>query len=242
MMTLARTLVRSATLLLVLSSFAVLAVGSRPAVAEVVAAPASWPALETPPGARVVSVADDLVMNGCPCRVARFEIAGRVEEVLQFYRTRFSATHPFESRFEAQHVIATRRADHFHTVQLQSVGEQVHATTITTWLHPARMQSAAERDTEALLPAGTVVVSTLQSNDAGRHALTVIGINRHGMTANREHLLAALRARGFERVSADATDTSALRMTAPGEDVVLAIGDAGPYRTVLVQRTRETVR
>jgi hypothetical protein len=241
-MTPARTLARCRTLLVVLASFGAFGTWSRPAVAEVVAADASWPALETPPGARVVSVADDLVMNGRPCRVARFEIAGRVEEVLQFYRTRFSATHALETRLEAQHVIATRRGDHFHTVQLHSVGEQVHATTITTSLHPVRMQSVAARDTEALLPAGTVVVSTLQSNDAGRHALTVIGINRHGMTANREHLLAALRARGFERVSADDTNTSALRMTAPGEDVVLAIGDAGPYRTVLLQRTRETAR
>jgi len=206
----------------------------------------AWPPLETPSGAHVTTVAGDLVLNGKPCRVFRFDVPGRVDDVLQFYRTQFQPTRAVETRVKDQPVIATRRGDHFHTVQLQAVGDSVQATVITTALHAAPLQSAAARDTEALMPADTVVVSTMQSADGGQRSLIVIGVNQHSIVSNRDHLVAALRQRGFELVQdgtgSDAADASSLAMASPAESAVLTVADAGPYRTVVVQRTREARR
>jgi len=62
--------------------------------------------------------------------------------------------------------------------------------------------------------------------------------------ANRDHVVAALQARGFRRVDDDvpATGPAMVRMSSPHEDAVFTVGDTGPYRTVLVQRTREAPR
>src|SRR5262249_51382138 len=151
-----------------------------------------WPPLDMPPGAQVITVADDVVLNGRRSRVLRFRTAGSVDAVLQFYRTQFGPTQALETRVADRPVIPTRRGDHLHTVQLQSVGAAVQGTTITTALHAMRLHSTAARDTEAALPADTTVVSSLQSNDGGRLVLMIIAVNRHSVAANRAHIVAAL--------------------------------------------------
>jgi hypothetical protein len=212
---------------------------------------AAGPPLETPPGAKVISVAADLVLNNRRCHVSRFQVAGRIDDVLQFYRTQFGPTRAIETRVKQLPVIATRRGDHLHTVQLQSVGDTVLGTTITTALHAALPHSAAARDTEATLPADSVIVMSLQSDDGGRHALMVIGTNRHSVPLNRAHVVAALQQRGFRTVrdadtEAAGNDTPrgavSIELTSAAEAAVVTIADAGLYRTVLVQRTREAVR
>ena len=203
------------------------------------AAPAAWPSLEMPAGARAEMVAADLVLNGKPCRVMRFEVAGSLDDVLQFYRTQFRATRAVETRVKDLPVIATRRDHHFHTVQLKSVGEAVHATVITTALRSEPLASAVSRDTEALMPPDTVVVSTLQSDDAGRRSLTMVGVNRHSIAANRTHLVALLQQRGFRLLRSDSGESASLALASASEEATLTIADAGPYRTVLVQRTTE---
>jgi hypothetical protein len=222
-----------------------LAVGLGVLRAASAAADTAWPAPEIPAGARVVTVAGDLVLNGRSCVVSRFHVAARLDEVLQFYRTQFRPTRAVETGMPERPAIATRRGDHFITVQLQATGAVVQGLVITTALSPARSRSAAARDTEALLPADTVVVSTQQSDVAGQRALLVIGVNRHGVGANRDHVVAALQARGFRRADDDvpATGPAAMvRMSSAQEDALLSVGDTGPYRTVLVQRTREAPR
>jgi len=79
----------------------------------------AWPAVETPPGAHIQTIANDLVLNGKPCRIFRFDVPGELDDILQFYRTQFRPTRAVETRLQDGRVIATRRGEHFHTVQLQ---------------------------------------------------------------------------------------------------------------------------
>jgi hypothetical protein len=211
---------------------------------------ADWPPLETPPGAQAISVAADLVLNGRRCSVARFRVMAHIDDVLQFYRTQFGPR-AMETRVKQLPVIATRRGDHLHTVQLQAIGGAVLGTSITTALHAMPLHSAAARDTEAVLPADTIVVMSLQSNDGGRPALMVIGANHHSVPVNRTHVIAALQQRGFrtvrdvgnEDMGSDMTQGAAsIELTSSSEVAVVTIADAGTYRTVLVQRTREAAR
>ncbi len=205
----------------------------------------AWPTLETPAGARVSRVADDIVLNGKRCRVFRFAVNASENDVLAFYRRQFAASRFVENRIEGSRVIATRQGDHFHTVQLQSVDAQsVRATVITTALHDV-VPSAATVDTERLLPADTAVVTTLQSTDAGRRSLLVVGLNRNSVQANREHIVAALQQRGFRLVddggvaAASGSHAVSLSFASPAEQAELTISDAGSHRSVLIHRTRE---
>ena len=196
----------------------------------------AWPRLEAPPTARVSRVADDIVLNGKRSRVSRFEVHASEAEVLQFYRRRFAPGRVVENRINGSPVIATREGDHFHTVQLRAIdGGSVQATVITTALHDVP-PSAAAIDTERLLPADTAIVTTLQSDDAGRRSLLVVGLNRHSLQANREHLATALQQRGFRLIGGDALSFS---FASPAEQAEVTLSDAGSHRSVLIHRTKE---
>ena len=207
-----------------------------------------WPTPGTPAGARLQVVADEIILNGRPCRVFRFDVQASEEEVLAFYRERFRTTRAVEARVNAHRVIATREGDYFHTVQLNpdTGARRVEGTVITTALR-AQPERSAAADIEAWLPADTAVLSTMQSNDGLRghvHALTVVAVNRHSVQANRDHVAEALRQRGFRLVDGD-TPTAhspasvSLTFVSPTEEAALTISDAGPYRAVLIHRTKE---
>jgi hypothetical protein len=190
-------------------------------------------------------VADEMVLNGKPCRVFRFEVEGTEQGVLDFYRERFRTTRAIETRVKNRPVIATRQGDYFHTVQVNVAdGRSVQATVITTALRAEPVRHAVALDTEALMPPDTAVVSTMQSSDAGRHAVTVVAVNRNSVQANHDHLVSGLRQRGFHITDAEAghappAGAVSLSLASSTEQAMLTISDAGAYRAVLLHRTRE---
>ncbi|MFL6665198.1 MAG: hypothetical protein ACJ8G7_23765 [Rhizobacter sp.] len=243
------------SLTFVASLGALRALGALGAFGLAAASPADgWPTPGTPAGARIQVVADEMILNGRPCRVFRFDVRASDDEVLAFYRERFRTTRAVEARVKAHRVIATREGDYFHTVQLNpdAGARRVEGTVITTALRGQPERSSAAADIEAWLPADTAVLSTMQSSDGLRghvRALTVVAVNRHSVQANRDHVAEALRQRGFRLVDGDtpATDTPAahspasvsLTFASPTEEAALTISDAGLYRAVLIHRTKE---
>ncbi|HEX6703991.1 MAG TPA: hypothetical protein VF169_04455 [Albitalea sp.] len=220
-----------------LAGLMIAVVGCAPAQA------AAWPEVPTPPGARVQVVAGDMSLNGRPCRVLRVDSDIAADEVLDFYRRRFGSNVAVEHRMADKRILATRQADFFTTVQIRPTGERSAETTVmTARMLPQPVQSAASNETERLLPTDTAIVSNLQARDAGRRSLTVVGINKHAVQANRDHLVAALRARGFEvRSESSAANTAGsiwVLLVANGEEVILSISDAGAYRAILINRAQ----
>jgi hypothetical protein len=225
---------------------------SRPAVAAICAAAlsvatvghaAAWPTVEVPAGAHMENVASDMILNGKPCRVMRFEVNGTEQDLLSFYRAQFGPTRVVENRVDDSRVIATRQGDYFHTVQLRA-GEahSVQATVITTLLHVQASRSAVAIETARLMPADTAVVSTVQSTDAGKRSVMVVGINRNSTGANRDHLVSALRERGFRIVQPGGMEDRGgaavlLVFASLSEEAAVTISDAGPYRAVVINRT-----
>jgi hypothetical protein len=201
----------------------------------------AWPQVEMPAGSHAQVVAADLVLNGRPCRIIRFEVASNVEEVLQFYRSQFRVTRAVETQVNGTRVIASRRGDHFQTVQLQAFASAVQGTVITTALLREPIRTAASRDTETLLPPDTAVVSLLQSRDRDEQTLTAIAINLDSVQANHDRIVSALRQRGFRVLGQpnESADTMSITLSSPTERLTLTVTDAGPYRTVLIQRTKE---
>jgi hypothetical protein len=131
-------------------------------------------------------------------------------------------------------------------VQVKEVApNQVEATVMTTLLKPEPGQSTAAMDTRKWLPAGTSVLSNMQSNDSGQRAVMLVASNQLAVEANREHLLAALRERGFQLLRQEPAALGSgsgvsLHFSSPDESVNATIVDVGTGRALLINRIKES--
>jgi hypothetical protein len=203
----------------------------------------AWPTIDAPAGAHVQQVAGDLVVNGQHSHVSRLDMAGTEDAVLEFYRNRFGARR-VENRVGDARVIAARQGDCFVTVRVQSpLAGEVQATIIATRIGGALSHSKVTLETEAMLPAGSAVLQTQESDDNGVPALMLMAANRVGVQANRDALVDQLRARGFRIVREDANQAGgrelmSLSLVSSTEDASITVTDAGAYRSLLIQRSR----
>lgn len=205
-----------------------------------------WPEVNVPAQARVEVVADNMLLNGKPCRLTRFEVRASDAEVLAFYREQFGARRAVENRVKNDPVIATRKGEYFVTVQLHALGSgALQGTVMTTLLTAKPMTSAVLADTQKVLPTDTKVISTVQTDDAGKRSLMVVGMNQNSPRANRDHVLEAMLARGFKLTREDAPTTAtatataiSLQLSSPTEEASVTISDTGRHRTVLINRVR----
>ena len=212
----------------------------------------AWPTLKFPDNAKVQSVADDIVLNGTPARVMRFEFRGDEAEVVEFYRQQFGARR-VENKVAGMLVVATQQADFFHTVQLKTLQPgKVQGTVMTNRVQGGTAgngaagggRSAVAFDTVKLLPPDSAVLSQMQSVDAGKQSMLMVAANKASAQANRDHVLLALQGRGFRLVKDDQNTTAgrpafALILASPDEEAMVTVTDAGTYRAVLINRTRE---
>jgi hypothetical protein len=206
--------------------------------------PVSRASMPLPPTAQAQVVVDDALINGRHSRILRFEVESSEPELLAFYRRQFGERH-VEHRARDARVIAARQGDCFITVQLKPLpGGSMQGTIMSTLLTGELEGSAVTQQTRSWLPAQTAVLSTLQSDDAGKRSLTLVGVNAASVQANRDALVETLQAQGFRLVKEDpigaAPRTSlSLLFASRGEEASLLLADAGAYRSLLVQRTRE---
>jgi hypothetical protein len=204
-----------------------------------------WPEVKAPPNARVESVASNMLLNGKPTRLTRFDVQATGAEVLAFYREQFGAKRVVENKVKNDPVIATRQGDYFVTVQLHTLGGGMQQGTVMTTLLTAKPASSAVLvDTQKLMPADTKVVSTVQTDDAGKQSLMVVGLNQNSPLANRDHVLEAMLARGFRLSKDDSAPAGqpggaiSLQLASPTEEATVTIADTGRHRSVLINRVR----
>jgi hypothetical protein len=95
-----------------------------------------------------------------------------------------------------------------------------------------------------LLPAETQVISTVQSADAGKQSLLVIGVNLDSVRANREFIVGALLERGFRLTQRDApvdardAASVSLQLSSASEEAAVTISNDGVHRSVLISRVQ----
>ena len=204
----------------------------------------SWPSLKYPDAARVQTVAEDMVLNGVPARVMRFEFRGDEAEVIAFYRQQFGARR-VENKVAGMFVMASQQDNFFHTIQLKTLqAGKVQGTVMTNRVQGGAGRSAVALDTEKVLPADSAVLSQMQSTDAGKHSMLLVAANKASAQANRDHVLLALQGRGFRLVKDDQNTAAgrtafSLTLASPDEEAMVTVTDAGTYRAVLINRTRD---
>lgn len=206
----------------------------------------AWPDVKTPPNAEMQMVATDMLLNGKPCRLLRFDVHATEAEVLAFYRHEMGAKRVVENRLKNDPVIATRQGDYFVTVQLHALNPQtMQGTVMTTLLSAKPATSLVLLDTQKVFPADTQVISTVQTADAGKRSLVLIGVNFNSLRANRDHVVAALMERGFRPSKSDtALDDRdptlvSMHLSSPVEEASVTISDDGARRSVVINRVRE---
>jgi hypothetical protein len=206
----------------------------------------SWPEVRSPADAQVESIASDMIFNGRPARLFRFQTTGSEQDLLAFYREQFGAKKVVENRLKKDAVIATRQGDYFLTVQLHALNAKaMQGTVMVTNIAGKPLVSEVSTDTKRVLPPDSRVVSTMQSDDAGKRSLMLMAMNQNSTGANRDHVVQAMQQRGFRIVREDsppdARDASVmLVMNSATEEAQVTISDAGMYRSVLINRVKET--
>lgn len=207
-----------------------------------------WPQWQAPTGARVQSVAPDVMLNGKRSRILQIDSAADVEAMLAFYRRQFGARR-VENKVGQAQIIAARDGAFFHTVQIERSGPGgAKATVISTAASSGISKSAALTDTQSWLPAETKTLQTMESTEGGVRAVTVNASNTQALQANREQLLQALQQRGFRLVredkpqapNASAREGVSLWLSAQEEQATVTVVDTGERRFVSIVRTRES--
>lgn len=204
----------------------------------------SWPEFAAPDGAQVREVGRDIVLNGMPARLIEFDVAADAAEVLGFYRRRFGARR-VENRVNGAQVVAARQGDYFFTVQIKPAGTGAsRGTLMIARLRGGGGRSAVALDTEKLMPSDAAVLTRMQSDDAGKRSVMVLAAHAGSVLTLRDHIVHALQERGFRVAKedagwADGRASMSLALASPTEEVMVTIVDAGRYRSVLINRTRE---
>ncbi|HET9642452.1 MAG TPA: hypothetical protein VFP68_03620 [Burkholderiaceae bacterium] len=204
----------------------------------------TWPTLELPAGARSEVVADDMILNGLNSRVLRFDIKGTMQDAEAFFRQQLGPRIA-ENEIRGSKVLATRQGDYFVTVQLRELRSGVvQGTAMTTRLQREPGEINATSQLRKALPPDTAVLSTSQSDNHGRPAVTLVATNRATVKANRDSLLTRLADEGF-RVAKEGTQvvdghpTTVLQLIRDGEDVIVTISDLIAYRSLVINRVKE---
>lgn len=165
-------------------------------VATAAAEPA-WPLLNYPPGSQVVPVAERLRHNGHWMQVRRFQTQSPPQQVLQFFRARWAASHPVQALMGNWTVLSKREGPFLITVEVTSgAGQGTEGVSAIRYLNDARpLQAALPADLP--LPRGAALTSTIETGDGPRHAttLTLLGPQNEGDTA--AYFARELRRRGW---------------------------------------------
>ena len=162
------------------------------------AAMAGPPEVVAPPGSRVQWVGKEMVQNGVPMSVRRFDTSMSPKQVLQYYRERWTTgprRPPVENRVGGWRVIGRQVGGYYVTVQVRP-GAGGSEGFIGVSMLP-QLKAEPELDREFPRLAGTEVVSDTRSEDEGKSGQTLILRNDYSVITNAQYYREQLPARGW---------------------------------------------
>ncbi len=192
---------------------------------------AAWPQLAVPAGARVEPVGEQVRLNGVPMRIQRVLAAQRPDALARHYRTALG------SRYAAAHLqdrllLSQGRDDYFITVSIRPLGPKLTEALVS--IADAReARQAAGRPPGFNLPAASVVLSDMESVDAGKRSRQLVVSNAHAIPTNVDAFARELATRGMQ------PDGPPLRRGA-AEHVQFYKGGGHEAQLILVRREGET--
>lgn len=191
---------------------------------------ATWPVVDHPPDARVERVGDQVRLNGVPMRIMRALTPASTDAVVAHYRQALGAP-TAHSRIGDTQVLAQERGDFFITITVSPQADGASEALVSIAERLAAGE-AASRPLGFVLPAGSELLSDMESIDGQIASRQLVLMNTHNLRANLARFSASLAERGL------LPDGAPLPRSADS-DRALVQGFAGPRgdaRLVLVHR------
>lgn len=191
----------------------------------------AWPELTHPQDAVVEPVDGEILLNGVPMRLTRVRVAAPPGTVAGHYRRALGGG-SVVAQAGTHRVLSQARGDFLITVTLTSLADGGSEALVS--IADARAaRGAGSRRLGFALPAGSELLSDMQSIDGRIASRQLVLANTHSLEGNLRHLAASLSRLGLQPEGpalADTADTHAQAFRGPG----------GEARLVLVRRDGTT--
>ena len=181
-----------------------------------------------------------MVINGRAVTVERIVAPQSPADVLKHYRKALdekSSGKIIEYKLKGDQIISRRIGEHFVTVRVQ----KTPAGTAEVWTMTTRMQPPAATNvlpSHLAVPAGSRILSNIETLDGHRRAYTVIATADAAVSAAQDFVKRHLTDRGFTLVASDESSLAASRRVMlfqrGTEDVMVTIADGPKGRTLVL--------
>lgn len=192
---------------------------------------AAWPQLPAPPNARIEPIGTEVRLNGILMRMQRVLTAREAEEVARHYRDALGPRHASE-RLADRLVLSQGRGPYFITVSIRPLAPGLTEALVSV-ADAREAKETAGRPLGFRLPVDSVVLSDMESVDAGKRSRQLVLSNAHAIPANLGAFSRELAARGMR------PDGPPMRQSKT-EHVQLYKGDKREAQLTLVRRAGNT--
>jgi hypothetical protein len=201
------------------------------------------PKVAPPDGSSVERLGDSMVVNGRPVAIDHVTTSRLPADVLRHYRKALNADSSgriIENKVADDHVLARKIGDHFVTVRVRATPDGASDVWVmTTPIQPP--PAGRELPPHLALPAGSQILSSVETVDGGRRAYTVIATADPAVSATQDFLKRSLGGHGFTLVASDASSNDPSRRVLlfqrGGDDVMVTIADGPAGRTMVLNAT-----
>lgn len=170
-------------------------------------AQSAWPEIAFPREARVEAIGDQVRLNGVPMRLHRVLSSQSPNQLIAFYRDTLGPRHA-EQALPDSFILSQGRDNFFITVKVKPLSAKLTEVLVSV-SDAAEARRAANRPLGFGLPANSVVMSDMESVDAGKRSRQLVVSNDHAIDTNAQALTQELAARGYQPDGAPPRHTDA---------------------------------
>jgi hypothetical protein len=198
------------------------------------------PKLAPPEGSHVERLGDAMVVNGRPMAIDHVTVPRPASEVLNHYRKLMddkAGGRVVQRKLMGDQILARKIGVDFVTVRVRDTATGFSDVWImTTPMQPPSAPGVLP--SHLALPAGSRILSNVETLDGGRRAHTIIATAETGVSATQDFLTRSLGERGFTLVTSDKQRQDASRRVLlfqrGTEDVMATITDGPAGRTLVL--------
>jgi hypothetical protein len=191
----------------------------------------AWPVLAHPQDARIEPIGERVRLDGVPMRIARVITTLPADAAAAHYRRALGAP-VAHAQMGRTVVLAQARGDFFITVSIAPLADG-RSEVLSAVADSRAAREAAGRPAGLALPAGSALLSDMESIDGRLASRQLVLANAHSLRANLRQLSASLAARGLRPDGPALADTD--------DALVQAFrGATGEAQLVLVRRDDAT--
>ncbi|WP_457577932.1 hypothetical protein [Desulfomarina sp.] len=150
----------------------------------------------------ITGIAKSMLINGLPSKVYYFEAYRNAEDLLKFYRQKWSDRGPRKSGYREAHVapwnvISRLEGKFLYTVQVQQ-DEDLH---IRGYLAVADLAGIRRQQTRSIpRMSGSQIINDVSSSDPGSRGRTLLLVNKFSIPSNTAYYRQYYTARGWNLI------------------------------------------